>query len=349
MRAVVALLLTACAKPLPLDVDVELRISPFDGQVLVDISVTDPGRSCSCTSHRLPPPGECTELSDLLLCDCSPWPGQCLTSIRVERQGAVVAESGGTAAGFTVLAFAPPAAGATLVLEGCGGRAEVPLTIRPRDLAVVTGLHADPAEIAVRWAPRGADTATLGVFTGQVGVLCRGDADGELSSPAPPLLSTGFSVTGLTLSELWRTGTNATPLGEVRTWDNARRYAHSSFSQPTGVWSIAGAATSTLYVDGREQANPGAVSLTLGNSTLTAGAISLTPGELTDTVRYVDYPRSFEGTIPHVAPAEIPMFGDSEPDRYVITVPEVTVSDAAGSHRISFTIAAQFDPIPAVY
>jgi hypothetical protein len=107
----------------------ELRVSVSSTRV--DVDAYDP--VCTCERQAPPAAGVCHSFSDVKRggeCSCAK---DCVSSLRIERDGAVVATGSSS---FLKGDFF----GATLVVEGCGANVAVPLPASPPPQPAITSL-----------------------------------------------------------------------------------------------------------------------------------------------------------------------------------------------------------------
>lgn len=353
MRALVLLCCAACtgtAGP-QLEIDVETS-DGFDGRVYVGVSFAEPDRPCECTSDRFPASDTCIRLSDALSCHCTPAPASCVTRVALERGGATLDETSHLGVAHASLAVAPPLDGASLVVEGCGGRAEIPLARAARPAPVITAVHADRAGLVVRWTPAGGDTAVLHATNWLGGAVCRGDADGELTAGPPPQAY----ISRPCLAEYWLRERVTTALGEVRLWDRAQHCLDTTvdfnFPPNTVTWVVPTAnPTATLKVNNQTLTATldrfGVVPGVGGSFHLdTPGSeeVSFYAGAASDRIGLRVSSDYLEATIPHVTPT---MTATS----FAIDIPAVTVRSMTNSTTriVTFGVRTDFAPLPALF
>jgi hypothetical protein len=132
--ALAALLLVACSDA------TELRVTVTASGV--GVSAYDP--LCSCERQTPPTAGQCYGFTDTRTgepCNCSK---DCVSSLRVERDGAIVAtaQSSGIQGDFL---------GGTLVVEGCGNDVVVPLPGSVPALPTIDSVTESNGDVQVTW------------------------------------------------------------------------------------------------------------------------------------------------------------------------------------------------------
>ena len=116
-------------------------------------------RACVCSAGEWPEIGECVSGQDGLSCQCEPAPADCLDSIRVEQEGALLGEwayaSTSRDAAYSVWV---PVEGlvalsaATVLVEGCGGSARLPLQAPSNPIPTIVGRTFDGTMVTVEWS-----------------------------------------------------------------------------------------------------------------------------------------------------------------------------------------------------
>jgi hypothetical protein len=242
-RALAALLLLltgACRgkagapPPLPkFDIDVEVmegwtaegEPDPETRQVVVRLTDLDAG--CVRDDSTRPEPGKCGGWSDVIGPGCGTW--HCVHEIRVEHAGGAPARANvprGTMGERTVVSLGVPAhlAGARVIIEGCGQRAELPISTELPSAPEVTGVSRGVDGFEVAWTGA-ADAAMIEVYAGSGfgGTICAQrerepakfplNSHSELSSLVARSAIVEHS-TPFGRAHVWRT--TSTPLGEDR-------------------------------------------------------------------------------------------------------------------------------------
>ncbi len=151
-------MLVACAAdpaphPVLVQPKVELRILAGAGRAIV--YAREPDRPCRCNWGEFPVVGMCEGISDTPKCACDPTPASCIERIAVESEGetlgAVVTDT--RREGLELELDLPGLATSVapqLVVEGCGGRAEIPLGT-PGPMPTVTVTRASENVGHVEW------------------------------------------------------------------------------------------------------------------------------------------------------------------------------------------------------
>lgn len=348
--ALVVLALGACDPPpvsepqTILDVDVVVEGGLF-------VYAREPARPCECT-WEWPAPGECTPFDDTLDCGCNPEPGACLTSVRVEADGVTVAQNERE---YPRGAFRFPVPGLygevplELVLEGCGAAApaRLPLPMAAMPAPTVTSLTRTAEGIVADWSSPAPTTGAIVQLTRDLigGTNCHGTAAGRtVGAPAP--FQPGGPWQWLTLTSLDGGQEQAVSVGTARVWRGGSTTISDLFvPEPTagGLWtleSVGPPAMLEVAIDGSLAVNDswgiGGTFAALEGDPLVAfssAGLGYRAGAVTDTVTWTAADgATYQGELPHVAPAPGVLFGDAETDIIDLTVGPVVLerTDAPG-------------------
>lgn len=217
-----------------LDMDIEL------GSNYIAIYLTEPDRPCKCSGDSWPKPGKCVDVSDVIYCECDPYPGSCLKSLRLEKEGEVVTEvvpdfysgymslyTGGLSPSFEYF----------LVLEGCGSSARIPIPNEAFPEPVITGVENDEYTLTVRWSSAEQAIGSIGLVGTLGGDKCHDVSEGITRMPCRTFLGAQ--------DRLWMYvfdggGEINTALGTARIWRGANSSLELYFprKKENGLWSL---------------------------------------------------------------------------------------------------------------
>jgi hypothetical protein len=152
-------------------------------------------------------------------CSCDPAHAGCMTSVRVEVGGAILAEQpwreedpwNGASIGVALAGLDPAA---ELVASGCGTEARVPIGQLPRPHATIASVAPDGADLVVGWTTEPPGTAVLVAVSEAYTRECH--VDGAASYRFAGWGDNAYDT--VRVSAVAGPATFSTPLGEVRAW-----------------------------------------------------------------------------------------------------------------------------------
>lgn len=179
----------ASAPDEPVELHVDIRL--FDDSVR--IYPREVQRPCEC-AREFPQIDSCATFSDVPPpCGCTPSPASCLQRMAVVRDGVELASRDYPAdegTGWLAVEGLSAGDGHILVLEGCGGRAEIPLPAGALDDPLITDATVDLAaatpRLTIAWTgAQGATSAVITYSSGFTGTLCHDSQVGMNSIDLP--------------------------------------------------------------------------------------------------------------------------------------------------------------------
>lgn len=189
----------------------------------VTVWLRDLGPPCLTPPHYLPRFGECESYYDGLDITC--LPAKCLTSVRLERGGAIVDEVRPSM--WMPMPICVGGAGAELVLEECGEPARIALPEPPLAAPSFTDATTDGSQVTVTWgSPPDVSDTIVTMSAGFGASSCRDDFMSTYALGSSTPATWEIRVTALApASEL------AADVGPVRVW-NASRASLSRLRSP---------------------------------------------------------------------------------------------------------------------
>lgn len=303
----------------PTLLDVDVLVGPM-GTVIYP---REPNRPCICGEAEFPARGGCAYMSDVPSCRCDPYPGSCLSEIRVDQAGQVVGTSSlerlRYGAAYTSSGDPNLAAQTELVFIGCGGVARVPISRPAFEPPELTQLSLSPTQLRATWPPTTAgEQSILHVTEGFGSAWCHAPTPGDSAVPEAYF----YYDARVMPYRVSAPEVHQTPLGEIRVWRAVsntyrvympRMVAETTFeltnaqlpgfdSQPPQV---------TISVDGDTTTGPmdvetATIDLASGQPLLLLrgsvnGNLTYTAGATTDTLNLY-YHHPYRAEFPHVQP-----------------------------------------------
>lgn len=182
----------------------------------ITIVAEEPDRPCRC-SFGFTPPGSCRSGSDILECDCEPWPADCLDRVTIFEGGDVLDSTGwreGSTSGASLVA--ERTGDIELAISGCGGEARIPIPQEPRPRPAIQSSDVDgePDQRIVTWtSDLPAASQLISLTDGYVGVTCHESGGSGARQVTVESEQVYFHVTALA-----PVVEHDTELGPIRVW-----------------------------------------------------------------------------------------------------------------------------------
>jgi len=339
---------------------IDVRLTPS----VAVIYIQDLDRNCDCTIGNWPAPGECEGDNDGIFCSCDApgtgegydFPGSCLASIRLERDGVVLAETtyqDSLPQWFLQSDEFYSGPGLEMVFDGCGGSARVPLPASAPPVTTVERVATTSQHIWYDWAdPRDANDSFLHHGNGLGGAYCHEFTPGTTVVAVPAV----FPRDGLyTTFAALIPEDHDTQLGPVHVWTGSSHVANhlrKLTKQENGEWSWQPSAGDATYVDATYNGMPmewwlhdvafdmsGPEPLIRLRSEV---GIDLTyeAGPVMDTITTHN---NYSAQVPHVA---MPGLGSIDGIRVQLNIPPTTMTSATGmTYELTLVVDATLDVI----
>ena len=165
------------------------NITELEIQVVVDddgvlVTPREVERHCTCSAGERPELGSCGNSSDAVQCNCDPAPASCIERILIEKDGEeIVGENElGEWYGFQYLSIEDAGSGSTLIVEGCGGVAVIPLDSEEWPIPTIAETSQTGGTLDAEWSTSPSATSVIASLSnGFVATLCHDQDDGEES------------------------------------------------------------------------------------------------------------------------------------------------------------------------